>query len=190
LAVHAPPSRPRFTADLVAAFPNLTVIEIDAVLAQVRGTIDQVSAVVEAVFYFSLAAACWCCSPRWRLAGRAPARRRGDARARRLAPAAAPGAGSEFAAIGLLSGLAAAGMATLLSGVVAREVFDLPFEADCGWCWRRRDRRAGGGARGHARDAARGRGAAFGHAARAAGLTLRPAARARRRRASRRRGRP
>ena len=37
---------------------------------------------------------------------------------------------SEFAAIGLLSGLAAAGMATLRSGVVAKEVFDLPFEPD------------------------------------------------------------
>jgi len=37
---------------------------------------------------------------------------------------------SEFIAIGLLSGLAAAGMATLLSEVIAREAFDLPFEAD------------------------------------------------------------
>lgn len=131
VAVHAPPSRPRFTADLVAAFPNLTVIEIDAVLAQVRATIDQVSAVVEAVFYFSLAAgvlvllASVGASQDERLLEGAVMRVLGGSRRQlRLAQA------SEFAAIGLLSGLAAAGMATLLSGVVAKEVFDLPFEPD------------------------------------------------------------
>ena len=37
---------------------------------------------------------------------------------------------SEFAAIGLLAGLTAAAAATVLSGIVAREAFDLPFEPD------------------------------------------------------------
>ncbi len=131
LAVHAPASKPRFTPELVAAFPNLTVIDIDAVLAQVRGTIDQVSAVVEAVFYFSLAAgvlvllASVGASQDERLLEGAVMRVLGGSRRQlRLAQA------SEFAAIGLLSGLTAAGMATLLSGVVAEQVFDLPFEAD------------------------------------------------------------
>src|SRR5690606_17147356 len=54
-AVSVPPERPRFTADLVGHFPNLTVIDIDAVLTQVRATADQVSVVVEVVFWFSLA---------------------------------------------------------------------------------------------------------------------------------------
>jgi putative ABC transport system permease protein len=133
IAVHAPPARPRFTAELVDAFPNLTVIEIDAVLAQVRATIDQVSAVVEAVFYFSLAAgvlvllASIGASQDERLLEGAVMRVLGGSRRQlRLAQA------SEFAAIGLLSGLAAAGMATILSEVVAREVFDLPFSADYG----------------------------------------------------------
>jgi len=133
LAVHAPPADVRFTPALVAAFPNLTVIEVDAVLAQVRATIDQVSAVVEAVFYFSLAAgvlvllASIGASQDERLLEGAVMRVLGGSRRQlRLAQA------SEFAAIGLLSGLAAAGMATLLSGVVAREVFDLPFEANYG----------------------------------------------------------
>ena len=131
VAVHAPPTKPRFTSELVAAFPNLTVIEIDAVLAQVRGTIDQVSAVVEAVFYFSLAAgvlvllASVGSSQDERLLEGAVMRVLGGSRRQlRLAQA------SEFAAIGLLSGLAAAGMATLLSEVIAREAFDLPFEGD------------------------------------------------------------
>jgi len=133
LAVHAPASRPRFTAELVEAFPNLTVIEVDAVLAQVRATIDQVSAVVEAVFYFSLAAgvlvllASVGASQDERLLEGAVMRVLGGSRRQlRLAQA------SEFAAIGLLAGLAAAGMATFLSGVVAKEVFDLPFAADPG----------------------------------------------------------
>jgi len=133
LAVHAPTARPRFTSDLVAAFPNLTVIEIDAVLAQVRATIDQVSAVVEAVFYFSLAAgvlvllASVGASQDERLLEGAVMRVLGGSRRQlRLAQA------SEFAAIGLLAGLAAAVMATLLSEVIAREVFDLPFAADYG----------------------------------------------------------
>jgi putative ABC transport system permease protein len=37
---------------------------------------------------------------------------------------------SEFAAIGLLAGLVAAIAASVLSGVVAREVFDLPWQPD------------------------------------------------------------
>ncbi len=55
-AVNVPPDRTRFTSELVDAFPNLSVVDIDAVLDQVRGTVEQVSTVVEAVFYFSLAA--------------------------------------------------------------------------------------------------------------------------------------
>lgn len=131
LAVHAPPSQPRFTAGLVAAFPNLTVVDIDAVLAQVRGTIDQVSAVVEAVFYFSLAAgvlvllASVGASQDERLLEGAVMRVLGGSRRQlRLAQA------SEFAAIGLLAGLTAALAATLLAGVVSERVFDLPWQAD------------------------------------------------------------
>src|SRR5690606_6840737 len=55
-AVTVPPDATRFTADLIDAFPNLTVIDISAVLAQVRDTADQVSTVVEVVFWFSLLA--------------------------------------------------------------------------------------------------------------------------------------
>ena len=55
-ALHVTYGKQQVLEDLVRGFPNLSVIDIDAVLKQVRGTIDQVSRVVESVFYFSLVA--------------------------------------------------------------------------------------------------------------------------------------
>jgi putative ABC transport system permease protein len=130
-AVRVPASRPRFTARLVDRFPNLTVIDIDAVLAQVRATGDQVSTVVQVVFWFSLAAgvlvllAAVTASQDERLLEGGVMRVLGARRAQlRLAQA------SEFVAIGLLSGLVAAIAASMLSGVVATRVFDLPWAFD------------------------------------------------------------
>jgi putative ABC transport system permease protein len=130
-AVHAPPARTAFTNELVARFPNLTVVDIDAILLQVRATIDQVSAVVEAVFYFSLAAgilvlvASVSASQDERLLEGAVMRVLGGSRRQLLLAQA-----SEFAVIGLLSGLTAATAATVLAGVVAERVLDLPWQAD------------------------------------------------------------
>lgn len=120
-----------FTNKLVGRFPNLSVIDIDAVLDQVRGIIDQVSAVVEAVFYFSLAAgilvlvASVSASQDERLLEGAVMRVLGGSRRQLLLAQA-----SEFAVIGLLAGLTAAIAATVLSGVVAQQVFDLPWSAN------------------------------------------------------------
>ena len=128
-AVSVPPTKPRFTAELVERFPNLSVIDIDAVLKQVRGTADQVSKVVQVVFWFSLSAgvlvllAAISASQDERLLEGGVMRVLGGSRRQlRLAQA------SEFAAIGLLSGLVAAIAAAILSGVVATRVFDLPWE--------------------------------------------------------------
>jgi putative ABC transport system permease protein len=123
-----PPQQARFTAELVQAFPNLSVIDVDAVLAQVRSTADQVSTVVQVVFWFSLLAgvlvllAAVSASQDERLLEggvmRALGGRRGQLRMAQV---------SEFAAIGLLSGLVAAIAASVLSGVIAVQVFDLPW---------------------------------------------------------------
>ena len=130
-AVNVPEGRTRFTADLVDAFPNLSVVDIDAVLDQVRGTVEQVSTVVEAVFYFSLAAgvlvllAAVSASQDERLLEGGVMRVLGGSRRQlRLAQV------SEFSAIGLLSGVVAAIAASVLAGVVARQVFDLPWTPD------------------------------------------------------------
>ena len=127
-AVRVPPEATRFTADLVQRFPNLSVVDIDAVLTQVRSTADQVSTVVQVVFWFSLAAgvlvllAAVSASQDERLLEGGVMRVLGGKRAQlRLAQA------SEFAAIGLLSGLVAAIAASVLAGVIAVQVFDLPW---------------------------------------------------------------
>jgi putative ABC transport system permease protein len=130
-AVHVPPERTRFTAELVARFANLSVVDVDALLKQVRSTADQVSTVVEVVFYFSLLAgllvlmAAVSASQDERLLEGGVMRVLGGSRRQlRLAQA------SEFAAIGLLSGLTASCAASVLAGVIATQVFSLPWQAD------------------------------------------------------------
>jgi len=130
-AVSVPPEYRRFTAELVEEFPNLSVIDVDAVLAQVRNTADQVSQVVQVVFWFSLAAgvlvllAAVSASQDERLLEGGVMRVLGGSRRQlRLAQA------SEFAAIGLLSGLVAAIAASVLAGVIATQVFSLPWQAN------------------------------------------------------------
>lgn len=128
-AVSVPKSQPRFTAQLVERFPNLTVIDVEATLAQVRATADQVSVVVQVVFWFSLAAgilvllAAISASQDERLLEGGVMRVLGGSR-RQLRFAQA----SEFGAIGLLSGLVAAIAASVLAGVVSVRVFGLPWE--------------------------------------------------------------
>jgi len=130
-AVQVPTSRPRFTTELVSRFPNLTVIDVDAVLKQVRSTADQVATVVRVVFWFSFAAgvlvllAAVSASQEERLQEGAVMRVLG-ARARQLRLAQA----SEFAVIGLLSGAVATVAASVLAGVVATRVFNLPWSPD------------------------------------------------------------
>ena len=130
-AVSVPASKPRFTAELVQRFPNLSVIDVDAVLAQVRQTGDQVATVVQAVFWFSFAAgllvlvaAVGASQDERLLEGGVMRVLGGSRRQLRLAQA------SEFGVIGLISGLVAAIAASILSGVIATRVFDLPWEAN------------------------------------------------------------
>ncbi|MES2671857.1 MAG: FtsX-like permease family protein [Pseudomonadota bacterium] len=132
-AVKVPPERTTFTAGLVQRFPNLSVIDVDAILTQVKSIGDQVAMVVQVVFWFSLAAgvlvllAAVSASQDERLREGGVMRALGGSRMQlRMAQA------SEFAVIGLLSGVVAAIAASILAGVVAVQVFDLPFEINWG----------------------------------------------------------
>ena len=130
-ALHVPAGLPRFTADLVSRYPNVSVIDVDAVLTQVRSTADQVATVVRVVFWFSFAAgvlvllAAVSASQDERLHEGAVMRVIGG-RGRQLRWAQA----SEFAVLGLLSGLVAAVAASILAGVVATRVFNLAWQPD------------------------------------------------------------
>src|SRR5690606_7998119 len=100
-------------------------------LAQVRSTADQVSTVVQVVFWFSLLAgvlvllAAVSASQDERLLEGGVMRALGGSRAQlRMAQV------SEFAAIGLLAGLVATIAASALAGVIAARVFELPWGQD------------------------------------------------------------
>jgi len=130
-AIHLPPGRDGFTRSLLDRFANLSVIDVDAILKQVRSTVDQVSTVVEAVFLVALLAgalvllAAVGASQDERLREGAVMRVLGGSRRQlRLAQA------GEFAALGLISGLVAAIASTVLAGVIALQVLDLPWTPD------------------------------------------------------------
>lgn len=130
-AIHLPPGRDGFTRALLDRFANLSVIDVDAILKQVRSTVDQVSTVVEAVFLVALLAgalvllAAVGASQDERLREGAVMRVLGGSRRQlRLAQA------GEFAALGLISGLVAAIASTVLAGVVAVQVLELPWTPD------------------------------------------------------------
>jgi putative ABC transport system permease protein len=132
-AVKVPTGNTRFTNGLVQRFPNLSVVDVDAILTQVKSIGDQVAMVVQIVFWFSLAAgvlvllAAVSASQDERLREGAVMRALGGSRKQlRLAQA------SEFAVIGLLSGVVAAVAASVLAGVVATQVFDLPWQINWG----------------------------------------------------------
>jgi putative ABC transport system permease protein len=130
-AIHLPPGRDGFTRSLLDRFANLSVIDVDAILKQVRSTVDQVSTVVEAVFLVALLAgalvllAAVGASQDERLREGAVMRVLGGSRRQlRLAQA------GEFAALGLISGLVAAIASTVLAGVIALQVLELPWTPD------------------------------------------------------------
>lgn len=130
-AIHLPPGRDEFTRALLDRFANVSVIDVDAILNQVRGTAEQVSKVVEAVFYVALLAgalvllAAVGASQDERLREGAVMRVLGGSRRQlRLAQA------GEFAALGLISGLVAAIASSVLAGVLAVQVLELPWTPD------------------------------------------------------------
>jgi putative ABC transport system permease protein len=53
---HLPPGQERFVGDLVRIFPNITVIDVAALLRQLQDTLDQVTRAVEVLFGFALLA--------------------------------------------------------------------------------------------------------------------------------------
>ena len=127
---YLPTDRVRAGDELVRLFPNLLVIDTTAVIAQVRGIIEQISQAVSVVFLFTL------------LSGMvvlyAALLATHDERVHEAAILRTLGADSaylhrlhlsEFTMLGLFSGLFAAAGAVLLGRVLA-SVMDIPYHSD------------------------------------------------------------
>ena len=124
---HLPNGRGEILAGLVAEFPNITVIDVEQVMVELRGLLDRVSAAVELIFMFSLAVGV--------LVMLAALYARRDERAREIGLWRTLGAsrrrvmvalGTEFTALGLLAGSLAAGAASAVAWLLAERVFELP----------------------------------------------------------------
>jgi len=112
----------------VRAFPNLTVIDVGAILDQVRSIADQVSRAVEFVFVFTLAAglivlyAAILASQDERIYEAAIMRTLGASRGQLLFTQLA-----EFIAIGLLAGCIAAIFASAVGYAVSVKILNLKY---------------------------------------------------------------
>jgi putative ABC transport system permease protein len=121
---HLPTEKAELINQLLADFPNLTVIDVAAILRQLTSIMDQVAQAVQFIFLFTLAAgvivlyaalASAAQERRYELAVmRALGARREQLRRALLA---------EFAAVGALSGLIAALGAIAIGQFLAREAF-------------------------------------------------------------------
>lgn len=134
---YLPQQRGTVLADLVRRFPNVTVIDVEAIMARVRAIIDRVSLAVEFVFAFTVAAglmvllAAIQATHDERLREAAMLRVLGAGRGRVLA-----GIAAEFVVLGLLAGALAALASTAVGYVLAERVFELAFHFDPRvWVW-------------------------------------------------------
>jgi putative ABC transport system permease protein len=119
--------------DLVRAFPSVSIIDIDAVLEQVRGAMDRAALAVQYVFLFTLAAgvmvllAAIQATRDERMFESAVLRTLGARRSTVL-----QGVAAEFTTLGLLAGLLAAVAAGGIGYLLATRLFDLDYAPGIG----------------------------------------------------------
>lgn len=116
---------------LVREHPSISVIDLDAVLAQVRDIIDKASLAVQAVFLFTLAAGVAVLFAA--VQSTIDERRFECAMLRALGAqkrTVFAGVMAEFAALGLAAGVLAAAGASILAALLAVRLFDLPYAFD------------------------------------------------------------
>jgi putative ABC transport system permease protein len=132
---HLPEDKARLLPELVRDFPNLTVFDVDAILKQLQGVLDQVVQAVQMLFLFTLTAGVLV------LAAALTATR--DERVREAAVLRALGATRaqlaraqriELLAIGGLAGLLAAAGAAAVAWALSRLVFDFQITLSF-WPW-------------------------------------------------------
>ena len=123
---YLPPTHKELLINLIKRFPSITVIDVDAILTEVRAIMAQVSRTVEFVFGFTVLAGI--------IVLLAALQTTHDERSRESALLSALGASrrqilaglaAEFASLGLLTGILAAFAATLVEAVLAQHVFKM-----------------------------------------------------------------
>jgi putative ABC transport system permease protein len=115
--------------NLVRAHPSVSVINLDAILEQVRGIIEKASLAVQAVFMFTLAAGVAVLFAA--VQSTIDERRFESAMLRALGArkrTVFAGVMTEFAALGLAAGILASAGASILAALVATQLFELPYE--------------------------------------------------------------
>jgi putative ABC transport system permease protein len=123
------PGQEAATIELMRAFPSVTVVDLDAMLGQVRDVMDKAALAVQAVFAFTLLAGLavlWAAVQATRDERRFEAallRSLGASRRRVLG-----GVITEFLAIGLLAGLLATAGATLAGYLLATRLYELDYQ--------------------------------------------------------------
>jgi putative ABC transport system permease protein len=134
-SVHVRPERRPALVDLVRQFPEVTIIDLDALLSQVRDVMDKAALAVQYVFLFTLAAGLMVLLAA--VQATRDERRYESAMLRTLGASrrmVLQGVAAEFTALGLLAGLLAACGATVVGYFLAREVFNLKYVVDP-WVW-------------------------------------------------------
>ena len=130
----APEERP-VLVDLVRTHPSISVIDLDAILQQVRGIVQKASLAVQAVFVFTLAAGIAVLFAA--VQSTIDERRFESAMLRALGARKRivfSGVMAEFAALGAAAGVLASAGASILAAIVAVRLFELPYEFNP-WLW-------------------------------------------------------
>ena len=130
-SVHVQPGQRPALVELVRQFPEVTIIDIEALLSQVREVMNKASLAVQYVFLFTLAAGLMVLLAA--VQATRDERRYESAMLRTLGATRSvvfQGVAAEFIVLGALAGLLAAAGAAAVGWVLARRVFDLDYSPD------------------------------------------------------------
>jgi putative ABC transport system permease protein len=125
-AFRVPPGKERSVNALVAAFPNVTPVDVGALLRQAQAVVDQLIAAVQFIFLFALGAGLLVLYAA--LLATEDERRREAALMRVYGASRAQVAGAqrvEFLAMGILAGVLATVGAAVIGQIIARRIFEL-----------------------------------------------------------------
>ncbi len=130
-SIHVPQERKRVLLEFMRTFPEVTAIDLDAILAQVRGVMDKASLAVQYVFGFTLLAGIAVLLAA--IQATKDERRYESAMLRTLGASrriVLQGVAAEFTTLGLLAGTLASIGATAAGYFLATRVFNLEYAFD------------------------------------------------------------